>query len=218
MNRQNQFKKTGRKSQNVKSKKLGNPGMGRIERMEHPPQVNGYEISHSIRLRYTVTAAVVSQAITPQNVLDTVLIATTATVGYNLFDIFRVRQVEVWGQAALGTPSTITLLFAQNATGDQSIHTDTSLGVKPAYVKAVPSDRSLASFFNVTSNATLFLVSAPAGSILDLSCDFRTTNSQATAAQNALVAATAGELYYRGLDGVAIATTNFPPILGVTRI
>jgi len=160
----------------------------------------------------------ISQAFTPQNVLDSVLVATSATVGFNLFDIFRVRQVEVWGQAALGTPSTITVLFATAVTGDQSIHTDTSLGVKPAYVKAVPSERSLASFFSETATTPLFIVSCPAGSVLDLSCDFKTTNAQATAAQNALVGATTGELYYRGLDGVAIATTNLPPIVGVARI
>jgi hypothetical protein len=189
-----------------------------VERMEHPPQVNNYEIAHSIRLRFTVTAAAVSQSITPQNILDTLLVATSATVGFNLFDIFRVRQVEVWGLAALGTPSTITVLFTTALTGDQSIHTDTSLGVKPAYVKAIPSDKSLASFFSETSNASLFTVTCPAGSILDLSCDFKTTNAQATAAQNAIVGATTGELYYRGLDGVAIATTNFPPIVGVARI
>jgi hypothetical protein len=185
--------------------------------MEHPPQVNGYEISHSIRLRFTVTAAVVSQSITGQNVLDTVLVATSATVGFDLFDIFRIRSIEVWGQAALGTPTTITVLYS-TATGDQSIHTDTSLGVKPAYVKAVPSDRSLASFWTITGTSSIFLVSCPAGSILDLSCDFKTSNIDVVQAQNALAAATAGDLYYRGLDGVAIATTNFPPIVGVARI
>jgi hypothetical protein len=208
----------GNRNRKVQKKKnSGRPMGNRIERMEHPPQVNGYEISHSVRLRYTVTAAVVSQAITAGNILDAVLIATTTTVGYDLFDVFKIRFVEVWSQAALATPSTCTVVYPQTI-GDQSIHTDTSLGVKPAYVKAVPSDRSLASFWTATGGTNLFLVTCPAGSVLDLSCDFRTTNAAATAAVNALVAATVGELYYRGLDGVAIATTNFPPILGVARI
>lgn len=185
--------------------------------MDHPPQVNGYEISHSIRLRFTVTAAATSVSITGASILDTILTAVTAVLGYELFDIFRIRQVELWGQAALGTPSTVSVIFTTN-TGDQSIHTDTSLGVKPAYVRAVPSDRSLASFWTTSTGTSVFTVTCPAGSVLDLSCDFRTTNALAVAAQNALVGATVGELYYRGLDGLAIAATNFPPIVGVARI
>jgi hypothetical protein len=184
--------------------------------MEHPPQVNGYEISHSIRLRFTITAAVGPQSVTGQNILDSVLVAATAVLGYQLFDIFRVRQVEVWSQAALGTPSTITVVF-QTATGDQTIHTDTSLGVKPAYVKAIPSDRSLASFWTMSGTTDIFNVTCPGGSIIDLSCDFKTSSIPPNAVQNALVGATVGELYYRGLDGVGAATTNFPPILGVPR-
>lgn len=185
--------------------------------MEHPPQVNGYEITHSIRLRFTIQIAASNVNITAENILDTILVAATASQGYELFDIFRVRSIECWGQAALGTPSTITLQY-NTATGDQSVHTDTSLGVKPAYVKAVPSIQSLASFWTVNGGGNIFNITAPAGSIVDLSCDFRTTALAPNAAQNALVGATVGEIYYRGLDGVAIATTNFPPIVGVARI
>lgn len=212
----NSRKKNSPKKGNKKNKNMRS-GVSRIERMEHPPQVNGYEISHSIRLRFTITAAVVQFSIRPEDVLDSVLVASTAVLGYDLFDIFKVRSVEVWGQAALGTPSTITINF-QTSTGDQTIHTDTSLGVKPAYVKAVPSDRSLASFWTETANTALFNVTAPAGSILDLNCDFKTTLVAPNAAQNALVGANPGEIYYRGLDGLAMATTNFPPIVGVARI
>jgi len=185
--------------------------------MDHPPQVNGYNVSHTIRLRFTVTAASASFGITSDNILDTVLIAVSAVQGFKLFDIFRIRQVEIWGAAALGTPSTITCIFT-TASGDQLIHTDTSLGVKPAYVNAVPNTQSLASFWTSTAGVTMFVITCPAGSVLDLSCDFRTTNAAAAAAVNALVGATLGELYYRGLDGVAIATTNFPPVAGVARI
>jgi len=215
MNNKNQTKKPGT-TRNRRVTKRNNNAVMRVERMDHPPQVNGYEITHSIRLRFTVTAAATNVAISGENILDSVLIATSAVAGFELFDIFRVRQVELWGQAALGTPSTVGIIYA-TPTGDQSIHTDTSLGVKPAYVKAIPSDKSLASFFTGAIGGAIFNVTCPAGSILDLSCDFRTTNAAATAVQNPLVGATVGELYYRGLDGIAIAATNFPPIVGVAR-
>jgi len=188
----------------------------RIERMDHPPQVNGYNITHSVRLRFTVIAAAATN-ISYANILDSILVATTAVVGFDLFDIVRIRSLEIWGQAALGTPSTITVIYI-TTTGDRSIHTDTSLGVKPAYVKAVPSSESLASFWNASAAGGVFSILCPAGSIVDCSFDFRTTNAVAQAAANALVGATAGELYYRGLDGLATATTNFPPIAGVATI
>jgi len=89
------------------------------------------------------------------------------------------------------------------------------LGVLPAYVKAVPSKNSLASFYQASAAGNCFIVNAPAGSIIDLHCTFKVTNAIAVAAQNAVVAASAGEVYYRGLDGLNIATTNFPPIPGV---
>jgi len=191
--------------------------MPRVERMEHPPQINGYEITHNKRLRFTATAAS-STAITFADLLDTVLIATTAVQGFDLFDLVRIEYVEVWGILAQGAPSSVSVVFT-TATGDRSIHTDTSLGVKPAYVRARPSDKSLASFWQVFAAGAAFQLQCPAGSIIDVSLSFRTAETFAPqAAQNALVGATAGDIYYRGLDGLAIAGTNFPPILGVNVI
>jgi len=212
-NKRNQLKKNTRGPRRPKQQR--NVAF-KIERMEHPPQVNGYEITHKTRLRFTVTAAA-SVTITYQNILDALLVATSAIAGFDLFDLVKIRSVEVWSQAALGTPSTITVTYA-TATGDRSIHTDTSLGVKPAYILAIPSKNSLASFFQASAAGQAFVVVCPAGSILDLSCTYRVSNAAAVAAQNALVGATVGEFYYRGLDGLATAGTNFPPIAGVAAI
>jgi len=200
-----------------KKQRNASKSISRVERMEHPPQINGYEITHSKRLRFTATAAS-STAITFADLLDTILVATTAVAGFDLFDIVRIVQVEVWGQAALGTPSSVSVVFT-TATGDRSIHTDTSLGVKPAHVSARPSDKSLASFWQVFGAGAAFQLQCPAGSVIDVSLEYRTAETFAPqAAQNALVTATAGDVYYRGLDGLAIAGTNFPPILGVNII
>jgi len=184
--------------------------------MEHPPQINGYEIDHQKRLRFTATAAA-GLTITYQNLLDLVLVATTATVGFDLFDLVKVKQVEIWSQAALGTPSSISVVFT-TSTGDKSIHTDTSLGVKPAYVKARPSEKSLASFWQASAAGNCFTLVCPAGSIIDVTLHLKVASIAAVAAQNALVAATAGDIYYRGLDGLAAATSNFVPPPGLLVI
>lgn len=193
-------------------------GMMMVERMEHPPEIAAYELSQSRRLRFTATAATAATFITYQNILDLMLVAVSAVQGYDVFDIVRVKQVEVWSQAALGTPSTVTVIFVTPNFGDQSIHTDTSLGVKPAYVKAVPNESSLASFYQVTGAGNCFRLTCPAGSVIDVVLDLKTTNVVAQVAANALVGATLGEFYFRGLDGLAIAGTNFPPIAGVATI
>jgi hypothetical protein len=201
------------------TKRRKNPqgALMKIERMEHPPQINGYEITHEKRLRFTVTAAVAAQVITYQNLLDLVLVATTAVAGFDLFDLVKVKAVEVWSAAALGTPTSCSVSFV-TATVDRSVHTDTSLGVKPAHVSAVPNSQSLASFWQASAAGNAFVIQAPAGSIVDCTLCFRTASATPTAAQNALVAATPGEVYFRGLDGLAAAGTNFPSIPGVPNI
>jgi hypothetical protein len=186
-----------------------------IERMEHPPQINGYEITHKKRLRFTVLAGVVNSAISFADLLDLIVLSTTAIQGYDVFDVVKVQSIEVWGQAALGTPNTITVYFT-TSTGDRSVHTDTSLGVKPAYVKAVPSQKSLASFWQSSAAGNCFSITVPAGSVIDLNLSFKTAEFTAPqGTQNALVGATVGDIYYRGMDAANSASTNFPPIIGV---
>jgi hypothetical protein len=141
-------------------------------------------------------------------------VATSATVGYDLFEMVRIHRVTVWAQAALGTPTTVAIKY-NTTTGDQTIHTDTSLGVKPAFVSARPSNKSLAAFFQLSGAGAAFQITAPAGSIIDVQCSFKTTSLAPVMAQNALVGATVGEFYYRGLDGLAAATTNLPPPMTV---
>jgi len=190
------------------------PQIKSIERMEHPPQINAYQNVHGQTLRFTVTAAVVNTGVTNDDILDACLVADTAVHGFQLFDAFKIKRIEIWGQAALGTPSTVECQFVEN-TGDVGVHTDTSLGVKPAYLSCRPSLRSLASFWNITGGNNIFVFTAPAGSIIDLHLAFRTSTAAPTALQNALVGANPGEFYFRGLDGLAIATTNLPPPVGV---
>jgi len=204
--------RTQRKTTN-KGRKPRKKNLAVVDRPDHPGMIAGYEITHTRRLRFTVTAAVANQQISFSNLLDTILFATTATAPFDVFDIVKVNWVQVWGQAALGTPSSVAVSF-NSATGDRSLHQDTSLGIKPAYIKAVPSPKSLASFFQPATGGNAFIISAPAGSIVDVSLTFRDVPN---AAQGAIasVGATVGSIFYRGLDGLAAAGTNFPVPAGI---
>jgi len=146
--------------------------------------------------------------------LDCLLVATSAVSGFQLFDVLKIKRVEIWGLLAVGTPSTVEVQFPASS-GDASIHTDTSLGIKPAFVNAKPSIRSLSSFYAPSTGTVAISLTCPAGSIIDISLVYKSSSQNPIAVTNALVAAVTGEFYWRGLDGLPIASTNFPPPTGV---
>jgi len=185
------------------------------EIISHPPQITGIQLKHSATLRYRATAAFLPTAITFQNLLDTMLVATTATAGSDLFQTVKIRRVRIWGMPAVGGSASVSVEYSgltAGIVGDQQIHTDTSMGVQPAHVDARPSAKSLASDYQLSSAAIAFSISGPAGSVIDVELSFRSQFAVSNAAaQNALVGATAGQQYLRGLDGLATATSNFVP-------
>lgn len=185
--------------------------------ISHPPEIQEYAVRHGTRLRFVCNSAVVAQSITFQNLLDTMVVATTAVQGADLFYSVKVRAVEVWAAPVLGTAVTVAVDFSSatvGVTGDQRFHTDTSMGIEPAHVRAVPSRRSVASLFQTSSGDQAFTLSCPTGAVIDLELTFVQTSQTgfAVLAQNALVGATAGAPYWRGFDGLAIAGTKFTPV------
>jgi len=193
----------------------------RVDRqvISHPPQIREYAIRHGTRLRFTMTAAA-SELITYQNLLDCILIGITTTTLTDIFQQVKIRAVEVWSISAVGTPATCSVQFPATAVGlvgDARLHTDTSMGVEPAHVRAVPAKGSQASLFQVSSANTAFIVTASAGSVVDVELTFVQSSEQGTQpAQNAGVAITVGASYWRGLDGLAKATSNMPSISTAT--
>jgi hypothetical protein len=146
------------------------------------------------------------------------LVATTAIAGVQLFQAVRIRKVEMWAIPAQGgLPTSVSVEFSgvtAGIVGDQLIHTDTSMGVQPAHVSAVPSARSLASDYQVASSATAFqlTVTNAASVVVDVHFTFRGQLGVAPGAvSQALVGATVGAQYLRGLDGLAIASTTLGP-------
>jgi hypothetical protein len=186
---------------------------GDNQMISHPPQIPSYGITRDVRLRFVAVAATVLN-ITFQNLLDTILVATGATSTVDLFNAVRINSVELWAIAALGTPATVILSYAGatvGAAGDQKTHTDTSMGVEPAHVKARPDPLTQAGQFQASAANNAFFLDVAAGTIIDVSMTLRQpVEGIAVASQNVAVGATAGAVYYRGLDGKTTALTNFP--------
>jgi hypothetical protein len=187
----------------------------------HPPPIHDYSIVHERRLRF-VTNAALNQSISFQNLLDLLLMATSATTGADLFQAVRVKAVECWSTPALGSVATVQVVYDGNVAGmigDQRIHTDSSMGIEPAHVLARPAPRSGAALFQESSANPAFYIDVPQGSVIDVLLSFKQPMlGSAVGTQNPLVAATTGALYARGLDGLGIATSKAPPPGGISAI
>jgi hypothetical protein len=185
--------------------------MGR--EISHPPPIPSYGISRDVRLRFQSTGSFAG-SITFQNLLDTVLVASSASTGIDLFQQVRINSVEVWAIAAIGTGVTVQVGYlgqTAGVAGDMKLHTDTSMGVQPAHLRAHPDRLSQAAQFQPSVAAVAFFLDIPSNSVIDVSLSFRNPiTGEATAAQNVLVAATPGAIYYRGLDGKTTALTGLP--------
>jgi len=169
-----------------------------------------------------VTNGALNQSITYQNLLDLLLVANSAVVGSDLFQAVRVKAVECWATPILGQVATVEVVYDGNTAGmigDQRIHTDSSMGIEPAHIIARPAPRSLAAMFQESSANPAFFIDVPAGAVVDVLLSFKQPMlGNAVAAQNALVGATIGAVYARGLDGLAVATSKALPPTGVQSI
>jgi len=185
--------------------------------LAHPPPISNIPLTHSIRMRYTVTAAA-NLGITYQNLLDTWLFTTSATVAYQIFAQVKIRRVSAWAVPVIGGSSTVQISFrglTVGASGNSVEKSDTSMGIEPAYVSLAPSRRSQASQYQPSNGNEAFYLLLPAGAVIDVEASFQQYFGYSQAAQNA-IAGSVGFVAVRGLDGLAKAATNFPPQVDVT--
>jgi len=195
-----------------------NDGEGRRQMIPHPLPIQNFGITHSTKLRFVATASF-AISVSFQNLMDLLNIALTTVTAAQLFSRTRVRKVEMWATPVIGGASSVQCTFLGSTVGDQGdakIHTDTSMGIEPAHVVARPAARSGLALFNGSSAQAAFSLVGPAGTVIDVSLTYRGQPGVFVATQNAPVGAIAGAWYYRGLDGLAIGATNFPPVINAS--
>jgi hypothetical protein len=189
---------------------------GENQLIAHPPVIRSYGITRDVRIRFVSNAAFTG-SITFQNLLDLILIGTSTTTLADLFFAVRLNSVELYSLPAVGGASTVTLIYSGatvGASGDQKAHTDTSMGIEPAHVKAAPDRLTQAGQFQPSSADVAFAMQIPTGTVVDVSLTFRNPVDGAVpiASQNAGVGLTIAQVFYRGLDGKASATTQLPNV------
>jgi len=182
----------------------------------HPPQIGNLAVTHSTKLRFITNAAVAQTPVTFASLLDTLLFAASTTAMYDLFQQVRIRAVELWAVPVVGNATSVQVEFTDQtlgAVGDARVHSDTSMGIQPAHVRARPQARSGTALFQASNPNSAFVLTCPSGTVIDVELSFRGLPHLAKLAQNVGVAATTGAWYFRGLDGLAIATTVFVPVI-----
>jgi len=179
-----------------------------------PPPIRP-QITHRQRLRFVLSSNASQKNISFANLLDCMLVATTATQGYDIFDAVRVNSVEIWSlSAGLATPVSVAISFPGGTTGgagDALAYSDTSVGESCAHLHVRPQKQSAAGFWQGSGAFVAFQLTVPAQSVIDVDVSFRNTVVAPVAAANALVGATTGQFYFRGLDGLPSASTIFAP-------
>lgn len=179
-----------------------------------PIQLANAGIVHNHIMRYVSTGAA-SLSITYKGLLDAILVCATATTGYQMFDLVKVAKIEMWAYNPSGVTSLNLGFIGRTAghIGDDAAHSAQSMGMEPAYLRAVPSRKALCSQFQADSTDTVFNIYCPIATIVDLHLVYKSAleGYAPVACANALVAGQPGLIYYRGFDGAAIASTKFTP-------
>lgn len=146
--------------------------------------------------------------------------ADTTTTAYRLFSSFKLHSVEMWAPMASDlVPVTASVEFQTPAAAaigaPNSLRSDTSMGADQcAHVMSSPPPNSLAATWQSrAATGVLFTLNGPINSIVDVHLSLYLQNGETPlAVANALVAATVGTVYCRGLDGAAAAATVLPPV------
>jgi hypothetical protein len=180
----------------------------------------------SINRRWRVNADIsrtTPTTITWRNLFDTLIAGNSATTARTVCSEIKLRRVRIWIPAAAAAPlSSVGYFFEWEGTviAGSSIATRSTkltidcVGSLPGFLETKPPRNSAQSFWHqgtTDSTDNIFTLSIPAGSVIELALTCVMVDEGGVAPQNALVGATAGIIYARGLDGLATASTNFPP-------
>lgn len=190
------------------------------------PQVSD-QLHTRMILRYSTTGlgGSVATSVTFQNILDSWLVATSATTASQLFDFVKINRITVRAVpyisgSTLQAPSCTVgvefpgLVAGVGGSGNQASNTGEGT-TYPAYVSLKPSRLSAASFWQGSSGNLAFVVratnidsSVAVGAIID--CDYSFKNSgdvNPASIASAVAGATTGEIYFGGIDGARLAAT-----------
>jgi len=187
-----------------------------------PPTIDTVVTAHQV-LRFTATSAAASLNITLANILMacggicTIVNSTVASVASSV----KLHKITIWpASTTAGAGQNAEVLWPElgNITRDESKSTAIPAGVTVSdVVMERPPRASQVAFWNSSGGggSTLFSLTCPAGSIVDVDLTWTLRNNIAGVTQAGYAAAALGSFYYARLDGVGgkflplgVPTTN----------
>ena len=190
-----------------------------------PPLMD--QLAVGFTLRFVTTANFTGVfTVTSTNLLDAWFVAGTATTAYQLFDFVRVKRVTVRAMGVENTggqaPPSATVgieypgLVVGSSAGGKQV-SNSSLGqTTPAFCSLSPDPKSECALFQTANGNILLSVravdqagAALTGAIIDVEVVYRNSADVNPAAiSQARAGLTAGDLYFGGLDGLPLASTQ----------
>jgi len=199
----------------------------RDENPKFPPSLTD-QLSIGFVLRFVTTPSWTgSYTVTYENLLDAWFIAGTATTAYQLFDFVKIKKVTV---RAMGAPNAVAnpnlspsaivgvefpgLIGGQFGSGKQRVGTGMGLE-EPAFVSLSPDRMSQSAQYQPSTANAAFVLRAVDGyrqplgeAIIDVLVSYKNSGDISPAAvTTARAGLTPGNLYYGGIDGLAVANT-----------
>ncbi len=198
-----------------------------------PPMLTD-QLAQQLTLRFITTSNFTgSVGVSYTNLLDSWLIATGSTTAFQLFDFIKIRRVTV--RAIAGTPQSSAAGSVANVAisfpgiselGSGRQVEETMLGATtPAVVSLTPGKDTIAGKWQASNNAIAFVIrgkdysgAALKGMVIDVDCVWKNSGEVTPVAiTSAVTAATAGQIYFGGIDGARLAATAaysaFNPII-----
>jgi len=189
-----------------------------------PPEfVSTMSFGHKFRFTYDAVGSNVftSLPITRAMLLNLVTVATTTSAQYRLIAAIKLNRIQMWCQppALDGIPHSISCEW-RGANAPSTLHSDSTMGIRPAYLSTRPPPNSSAGWWTSTSSTeseVLCALSGSGGSIVDVDCSVRLIDNEAADAgeDGTGAGAVAGTVYWNYLDGFA---SNFLIPLGGVRV
>jgi len=197
---------------------------GRGNRAGPPEFESTFSTGHKFRFTYDATGGnlFTSLPITRAMLLNLYTMATTTTNQFRLITAIKLNRVQMWCQppALDGVTHTVSCEW-RGANAPSTIHSDSTIGVRPAYVSTRPPEHSSSGWWSISGNLeteVLCALSGAGGTIVDIDCSVKFADSEAAVAGEAGTGAGAvvGTVYWNYLDGF---TSNvLIPIGGVRAL
>lgn len=178
-------------------------------KLYHPPQISANIIVGTV-LRFIASSASSVAAISNLSLASAMgCIATSATAAHPMVNAVKITKIELWAMPSTTTATTVAVWFNSNLTpySSQTEMSDSSTSTaEPAHLRVRPPQRSLAADWIQalagTASQTIFAVTAPAGSILDVHIAGVLVDGAGQGGPSiTLVGATTGGGYYTAADG-----------------